>query len=129
MTSAERRQRASVLLVVAAALWWHRWMPALLVAAVVAWAILHGWLEGDRGRALGRRWREAWPPSSMALMPLLLGGTLAYWAAREAITPKVLPIALNIVALSLIGFGPWWTRLTHPRGARTGGHQIAKRTA
>jgi hypothetical protein len=116
---AEHRKRASVLLVVAWALWWHRWIPAFLVAAVVSWAILHRRLEGTLGRRLARLWRRVWPPRTIALIPLLLGGTLAYWASDEPITPKVLPIALNIVALSLIVFRNWWTWLAHPHSVRT----------
>ena len=72
-------------------------------------AVLHRRLEGNLGRTLGRLWRRAWPPRTMALIPLLLGGTLAYWASGEPITPKVLPIALNVMALSIILFGNWWT--------------------
>ena len=40
MNGAQRRQRASTLLIVAAALWWHRWLPALLLAGVLSWAVL-----------------------------------------------------------------------------------------
>jgi hypothetical protein len=120
MTDAQRRQRASVLLVVASALWWHQWIPALLVAGLGSWAILHRWLEGDLGTRLGDLWRRAWPPRTIALIPLLFAGTLAYWASGEPITPKVLPIALNIAALLIILFGNWWTLLAHPRSVRTG---------
>jgi hypothetical protein len=42
------------------------------------------------------------------LIPLLLSGTLAYWVASGPIRPKILPIALNVVALSIILFGNWW---------------------
>jgi hypothetical protein len=109
MNGAQRRQRASTLLIVAAALWWHRWLPALLLAGVLSWAVLHGWLEGNPGRVLDRLWRRAWPPRAILLIPLLLSGTLAYWVASEPIRPKVLPIALNVVALSIILCGNWWT--------------------
>lgn len=114
MTGAQRRRRATVLLIVASVLWWHRWVPALLVAGFVSWVILHKWLEGDLGEVLARGWRRAWPPRAVALIPLLLGGTLAYWVSDEPTTPKVLPIALNMLALSIISFGNWWTRLAHP---------------
>src|SRR5947209_329228 len=76
MNDAERRHRASVLLLIGSVLWWHRWIPALLVAGVVSWAILHRWLEGDLGAALGRRWRRVWPPSTIVLIPLLSGAAL-----------------------------------------------------
>jgi hypothetical protein len=120
----QRRHRASVLLIVALALWWHRWLPALFLTGVVSWAVLHTRLEGNPGNVLGRLWRRAWPPRSIVLIPLLLGGTLAYWVASEPITPKVLPIALNVVALSIILFGDWWTLFTHavePDRAISGG--------
>jgi hypothetical protein len=109
------RQRAAVLLIVAAVLWWHRWIPALLVAGFVSWVILHRRLEGDLGEALGRVWRRAWPPGTAVLVLLLSSGTLAYWFSDELITPKVLPIALNMFALSLISFGNWWTLFAHSR--------------
>jgi len=109
------RQRAAVLLIVAAVLWWHRWIPALLVAGFAAWVILHRRLEGDLGEALGRVWRRAWPPRNAVLVLLLSTGTLAYWFSDEPITPKVLPIALNMLALWLISFGNVWTHFAHSR--------------
>jgi hypothetical protein len=113
MDGAQRNHFAAVLLIVASALWWHRWLPALLLAGVVFLAVLHRRLEGNLGRVLGRVWRRAWPPRAIALIPLLLGGTLAYWASGEPIRPKVLPIALNAIALSIIWFGSWWTLFAH----------------
>lgn len=76
-------------------------------------AVLHTRLEGNLGSALGRLWRRAWPPRSLVLMPVLLGGTFACWASGEPISPKVLPIALNLMAVSIILFGSWWTLLAH----------------
>jgi hypothetical protein len=105
-----------VLLVVASALWWHRWIPAVLVAVFVSWVMLHRRLESDRGEALARMWRRVWPPGTAALILLVAGGTVVYWASGEPITPKVLPIALNMLALSIISLGDWWTR---PAGARS----------
>jgi hypothetical protein len=113
MGGAQRRQRASTLLIVAAAVWWHRWLPALLLAGILSWAVLHGRLEGNPGRVLGRLWRRAWPPRTIVLIPLLLSGTLAYWVASVPVRPKILPIALNVVALSIILFGNWWTSVAH----------------
>jgi hypothetical protein len=101
VNSAGRRHRAAVLLIVASVLWWHRWIPALLVAGFALWVILHRRLEGDLGEVLGRVWRRAWPPRTAVLVLVLLGGTLAYWVSDEPITPKVLPIALNMLALSM----------------------------
>ncbi len=113
MNGPQRRHLASVFLIVASVLWWHRWVPALLLAGVVGWAILHERLEGNLGRVLGRLWRRAWPPRTIALIPLLLGGTAAYSVSDEPITPKVLPIALNIVALSIVLFGNWRALFAH----------------
>jgi hypothetical protein len=104
-----------VLVIVAAALWWHRWIPALFVAGFVLWVILHRRLEGDLGEALGRGWRRAWPPRIAVLVLVLSSGTLAYWFSDEPITPKVLPIALNMLALWLISFGSWWKLFAHSR--------------
>ncbi len=42
------------------------------------------------------------------LVLVAASGTLAYWVADEPITPKVLPIALNMLALSIMSFGNWW---------------------
>jgi len=115
VNGAQRRHCAAVLLIIASVLWWHRWVPALLLAGIVSWAILHRRLEGNLGRILGRLWRRAWPPRTIALVPLLSGGTLAYWVSDEPITPKVLPIALNIVALSILLFGNWWRMFAQSR--------------
>lgn len=115
MTGTARRHPAAVLLIVASVLWWHRWMPALLAVGFVLWVILHRRLEGDLGEVLGRAWRRAWPPRTAVLVLALSSGTLAYWVSNEPITPKVLPIALNIVALSILMFGNWWTLVTHAR--------------
>jgi hypothetical protein len=109
-----RRHRAAVLLIVAAVFWWHRWVPALLLTGIVSWAILHGRLEGDLGRILGRLWRRAWPPRTMMLVPLLSAATLVYLASDEPIVAKVLPIALNVVALSTLLLGSWWTMVARP---------------
>ena len=117
MNGAQRRHCAAVLLIVASVLWWHRWVPALLLAGVVSWAILHRRLEGNLGRILGRLWRRAWPPRTLVLVPLLAGGTLAYWISDESIMPKALPIALNIVALWILLFGNWWRMFAQPRRA------------
>ena len=111
MNATARRHRVAVLLLVAAALWWHRWLPALLVAGFVSWVVLHRRLEGDLGKALGRGWRRAWPPGTAVLVLLAASGTLAYWLADQPITPKLLPIALNVLALSIAAFGSWWTRV------------------
>ncbi|MBI4636701.1 MAG: hypothetical protein HY727_10175 [Candidatus Rokubacteria bacterium] len=121
MTGEQRRHRAAVLLILASVLWLHRWVPALLVAALVSWVILHKRLEGDLGDALARLWRRAWPPGARVLVPLLSATTLAYWVSDVPITPKVLPIALNMLALSLILLGHWWTLLAPREQSWTAG--------
>jgi hypothetical protein len=116
MSGARRRHCAAVLLIVASALWWHRWVPAVLLAGVVAWAILHRWLEGN---PLGQLRRRAWPPGTSALVPLLVGVTLACWVSDGPTMPKVLPSALNVVALSILLFGSWWRLIAQPRRVPT----------
>ena len=125
MGGAQRRQRASTLLIVASAVWWHRWLPALFLAGVLSWAILHRWLEGNPGRVFGRLWRRAWPLRTIVLIPLLLSGTLAYWVASEPVRPKILPIALHLVALSIVLFGNWWTLFAHEAGPNAPGSRGA----
>jgi hypothetical protein len=103
----QRRHSAAVLLIVTAVLWLHQWVPALFVAAFVLWAIVHHRLEGDLGDVLFRWWRRAWPPKTLVLVPLLLAGTLVYWLSNVPTTVKVLPVALNVIALSLVVLGGW----------------------
>jgi len=123
MTGVERRRRAAVLLIIASVLWWHRWVSALLVVGFVSWVILHRWLEGDLGEVLARGWQRAWPPRAVWLIPLVLGGTLAYGMSGEPTTPKVLPITLNMLELSIILLGGWWARLAHPERCWMAGKQ------
>lgn len=105
----ERRERvAAMLLVGAVVLWLHQWVPALFMAAVVLWVVFHERLEGDRGQGLLRRWRRVWPPRTLVLVPLLLVGALAFWMAAASVTTMVLPVALNLLALSILSFGDWW---------------------
>lgn len=107
-------RRAATLFLIAATLWLHEWFAALLVVGWVAWLILHERLEGHLGETLVRLWRRAWPPSALVLIPLLVANALLYWA--YAPNPgKVMPIALNLLALSMI-FRVWWVRLArrHP---------------
>ena len=110
MSAARSRHHAGVLLVLAAAFWWHRWIPALLVAGFVSWVIVHKRLEGDLGQALARGARRVWPPPTAVLALILCGATLAYWVSDGPITPKVMPIGLNLLALSVVSFGDWRTR-------------------
>jgi hypothetical protein len=98
------RYAVAVLLLLAAALWWHRWVPALLMAGFVAWVILHRRLEDGLGAALASGWQRAAPPASVALVLLAVVGLLAYWTSHEVVTPKVLPVTLNGLALAIIAF-------------------------
>jgi hypothetical protein len=103
----QRRHSAAVLLIVTTVMWLHEWIPALFVAAFVLWVIVHHRLEGDLGDVLLRRWRRAWPPKTLVLVPLLLAGTLVYWRSNVPITVKVLPVMLNVIALALVILGRW----------------------
>jgi hypothetical protein len=107
-----RRRRAAVLLSLAAALWWTDWVPAVLVVACLLWAILHKRLEGDP-EALLRRWRRVWPPATLVLIPLLLAVTFVFWVSPRPLEAKVLPVALNLFALSMILVGSSWRRVVH----------------
>jgi hypothetical protein len=113
LVDADRRRRyAASLLLITSVLWLHEWLPALLVAAWVAWLVLHARLEGDLGTTLVRLWRRAWPPGSVVLTLLLAANALLYWLYAP-IPGKIMPIALNLLGLSMVLGGGWWTRLTH----------------
>jgi hypothetical protein len=118
------RQQAAVLLVLAWVLTLHQWVPALFVCTFVAWVILHKRLEGDLGHRLTRWWRRAWPPASLALIPLLAASTLVFWDSGATTTAKVLPIALNLLGLSMILFAgglPLFRRTTSALRNAAGG--------
>ena len=104
-----------MLLVLAWVFWLHRWGPAFLVVTFVAWVILHHRLEAGLGEALRRRWRRAWPPRSPVLIALLVASALAFVLCDAPTTAKVLPVALDVFALSMILFGNWWTLFALPR--------------
>ncbi len=107
-----RERGAAILLIVTSMVWLHQWLPALFVAAFVLWVLLHERLEGDLGTRLLRRWRRVWPPRTRALVPLLLAATLASWLANVPITVKVMPVTLNLLALSMLLPGHWWRLFT-----------------
>ena len=109
----QRRRRAAVLWILASSLWWAEWVPAVFVIAFFLWIVLHKRLEGDPGDAFLRRWRRVWPPATLVLIPLLLAGTFAFWASPRPLEAKVLPVALNLFALSMILFGSWWRLFIH----------------
>ena len=109
------RQTAGVLLVLAWVFWFHRWVPALLVVTFAVWVILHNRLEAGLGEVLHRRWRRAWPPGPVILSALLLASTLAFVLHDAPGTVKILPVGLNVLALSVILVGTWGTRVALPR--------------
>jgi len=94
--------------ILAAVLWWHRWAPLLIVVAFVAWVILHTRLESARGEGLRRAWRRVWPPATLALVVLIAGGTAVYYVSSHAIETKIMPIALNVLAVFTVIFGNGW---------------------
>jgi len=112
------RRRAAVLLILAWVLRLHPWVPALLVGGLVSWVILHKRLEGDLGEALARRWRRAWPPGTLVLIPLLFASTLVFWISDVPIMVKLLPVALSMLGLSTILLGNAWTFVAHPERFR-----------
>ena len=109
MNGEQGRRRAAVLLILAWVLMLHPWVPALLVSAFVSWVILHKRLEGDFGHDLARWWRLAWPPGSLVLALLLVASIVVFWDSDVRPLAKVLPVALNILGLSMILFGGWST--------------------
>jgi hypothetical protein len=102
MTRERDRPRAGTLLIAAGALWWHEWLPALLVVAFVVWALLQYRLGRELGHALLRQWPRIWPPARLVLVPLLLAATAAFWLADQPPLTKVLPITLNLLGLSIV---------------------------
>jgi hypothetical protein len=114
-TGIERRhQAASVLFVLAWTFWFHRWAPAAAVITFVVWVILHHRLEAGLADVLAVRWRRAWRSQLLAIT-LLSASALVFALADAAVETKVLPIALDAIALSVILCGPWWRRLSVPR--------------
>jgi hypothetical protein len=113
-----RRRHAATLLLVTAVLWLHQWLPALLVAAWVSWLILHKRLEGSLGEALARFWRRTWPPHTLALAPLLAANALAYWVYAP-VPGGVMPLALNLLGLSILLFGTWGRTSLAPDATRS----------
>lgn len=101
------RRYAAVFVILAAALWWHAWMPALLVVAFVAWAVLHTRYQGPRREGFMRLRRRVWPPAPLVLIALIVAGSAVYWMSSDAIEAKVLPIALNVLAVGAVVFGSW----------------------
>ena len=108
MNTEARERTASKLLIVTSVVWLHQWFPALVVAGFVLWVVLSKRLEGGLGRDVVRVWRRAWPPRTFVLLPVLLASTVAYGLAGVPVTAKVMPVALNVLALSILALGNWW---------------------
>lgn len=116
------RRRAGVLLIITSVLWLHQWFPALMVVGFVVWLVIHRRLEGDLGDRLLRLWQRRWPLPAMVLVPLLIGGAVAYAIADQPLRTKLVPIALNLLGLSMVVFGNWG-RLFTP--ALDAGHPLS----
>lgn len=115
MNNHQGRRAAGVLLAFAWVFWLHRWAPALLVVTFVVWVILHNRLEAGLGEVLHRQWRRVWPPGRLVLIALLLASTLAFVFYDAPATVKILPVGLDVLALSMVLFGTWGTRVALPR--------------
>ena len=96
-------------------LWLHRWAPALLVITFVVWVILHNRLEAGLGETFHRRWRRAWPPGPVILIALLFASALAFVVADAPPKAKIVPVGLDVLALSVVLFGTWWRLVALPR--------------
>lgn len=121
MNGRQQRHVAAVLLIITSVVWLHQWFAALFVAAFVLWVLVHNRLEGDLGDVLLGWWRRVWPPKTLVLVPLLLAGTLVYGVSSVPIRAKIVPVALNVLALSIAVFGSWWRGVAHssPRADRS----------
>ena len=91
----------------AAAFWWHAWMPAVAVLAFVGWALIHRRYQDERREAFMGFRRRIWPAPRLVLIALIIASTALYFTATVAIEARVLPIALNLVAMGLIVRGSW----------------------
>lgn len=111
--SRSARRLAGVFVILGAVFWWHAWVPALLVAAFVTWIVFHKRLEGPQGDGFRRVRQRLWPPASFVLIVLIVAGTAVYSVSNHAIEPKMLPIALNLLALLTVVFGTSYTRRSH----------------
>src|SRR2546426_9630275 len=69
-TGRRARRHAAVLVMLAAALWWHAWMPAVILVAFVVWAALHTRYHGARREAFMRARARVWPPAALVLVAL-----------------------------------------------------------
>ena len=107
MTRLAAAHSAGILVILAAAFWWHAWMPAVAVLAFVGWVLMHRRYQGVRREAFMGLRRRIWPAPRPVLIALIIASTAVYLTATVAIEARVLPIALNLVALGLIVLGSW----------------------
>ena len=111
----ERRHHAAgVLFVLAWLFWFHRWAPAAAVVILVLWVVLHHRLEAGLADVLRARWRRAWRSRLLAIT-LLTASALVFALADAAVEARILPIALDVAAISIILVGRWWQHVTVPR--------------
>jgi hypothetical protein len=96
------RRRAAVLVVLAAAFWWHALMPAVILIGFVLWAVLHTRFQEGRREAFMRFRARVWPPPTLVLVALIVAGTAVYGLSNDSIEAKVMPIALNALALAML---------------------------
>src|SRR5688572_8802167 len=114
MNSLAVRRFAAVLVILAAVLWWHRWMPTVVVLAFAVWVVFHKWLESEAGAGRQRAWRNAWPPASLTLLVVIVAGTALYSGSNAALEAKVLPIAFNALAGLMVVAGICMPRSVSP---------------
>ena len=103
-----RRRRAAIVLAIAWLAWWHHWSPVFLVGAAVVWLIIQRRVDNGRAEGLRRVWRLAWPPEPAILLGLMSLGVMTFVLDTGPIAPKVMPIALHALALSILVLGAWW---------------------
>lgn len=96
------RRRTAVLVILGAVFWWHAWMPAVIVVAFVVWAALHTRYQGTRREGFMRFRARVWPPATLVLVALIVAGTAVYGLSNDSIEAKVMPIALNALALAML---------------------------
>ena len=107
MTKVAAAHSAGILVILAAAFWWHAWMPAVAVLAFVGWVLLHRRYQGVRREAFMRFRRRIWPAPPLVLIALIVVSTAVYLTATVVVEARVLPIALNVVAMGLIVLASW----------------------
>jgi len=104
----QRLRAATVLLCLAWTFRLHRWAPAFVVLAFVAWVLMHWRLEAGLGRVLAQRWGSPWPGGLVIVAALLCASAVAFVYADIAPLAKVMPVALALFGLSVLVTGTWW---------------------